>query len=142
MKSSAGIIEKIKKMSIKEIYILMIDALENPIVNLNMYSYGRVVNGVPYGCIATNVICKLFQISREEFIILNPMCSMKDIGDTEEDDDFISDFESFIDFLRIPDDHQYEDFYSKPPILKIDFKIDLEFCEANIEKIKEIINAN
>lgn len=67
MKKYTDLEWKIKDMSAKEIILAMIDGLENPVMKVDMNTFGEKKEGVCYGCAATNAICKLggFEPSKE-----------------------------------------------------------------------------
>lgn len=52
-------IEKVKSMSGKEIVLAMVDGLKNPVMKVDMDTFGSKEKGVCYGCAATNFICKV-----------------------------------------------------------------------------------
>lgn len=51
--------ETLEALSAKELILLMVDSVENPVTKLDMSTYGEVTNGICYGCAATNTILKL-----------------------------------------------------------------------------------
>lgn len=54
--------ERIKNMTFKDILDVMIKGLEKKWVNINMDTYGDVdLNGICYGCAATNALCEMIQ---------------------------------------------------------------------------------
>lgn len=99
-----GIKDIVQAMSITEIIDAMISGLKDPLVNVNMGTYGEVVikedHIVCYGCAATNAICKIANISLDDFIRLNPFCTMEHVYENEKEQDFIVNFESAINELR------------------------------------------
>lgn len=92
--------EKIQSMSAKEIIMAMVDGLKNPITEIDMSTYGNVIYGVCYGCAATNTICNLMNITKEDFIKANPKHTSKYLFLNEDDKKFVGYFESAIDCLR------------------------------------------
>lgn len=59
MKKYTDLESKIKSMSSKEIILAMIDGLENPVMKVDMNTFGKKKDGFCYGCAATNAICKI-----------------------------------------------------------------------------------
>lgn len=51
--------EKVKSMTGKEIVLAMIEGLENPVMEVDMSTYGEIKNDICYGCAATNAVCKI-----------------------------------------------------------------------------------
>ena len=88
--------EKVKSMKFSEIMKAMIDGLEKPVVEVNMATYGIHVNGVCYGCAATNAICKIGKIKLDKTNIESGKHSEAlNVGVF-----FVDHFESAIDALR------------------------------------------
>ena len=50
---------KVESMTGKEILLAMIESLENPMLQINMNTFGSYSEGICFGCAATNTICKL-----------------------------------------------------------------------------------
>jgi hypothetical protein len=92
--------ETVQAMSAKEIIMAMVDGLKDPVTKIDMYTYGEVKNGICYGCAATNVICKIGEISEEEFLEVEPDTSMLAFGRSSEDRGFLDRFEEAINSLR------------------------------------------
>ena len=59
MENKISISEKISSMTAKEIIMSMVEGLRNPTTEINMRTFGKVVDGVCFGCAATNTICKI-----------------------------------------------------------------------------------
>lgn len=89
--------QKVKSMSAKEIIMSMVEGLQNPVVRVDIDTFGEVIDNVCYGCAATNAICKIsgktfnienigYRDGRAEFINSDPY--------------FLMEFEVAIDFLR------------------------------------------
>ena len=51
--------DKVKAMTIKEIFLLMVESLRNPAIPIHMDVFGAQSFGVCYGCAATNIVCKM-----------------------------------------------------------------------------------
>lgn len=51
--------EKVQAMTGKEIIMVFVDSLLNPVIRVDMSTYGSVENGFCYGCAATNTVCKI-----------------------------------------------------------------------------------
>ena len=63
--------DKIRLLSAKEIILVMIEGLRNPVVKVDMETYGQIKHfesgkNVCYGCAATNALCKIFDITLPE----------------------------------------------------------------------------
>lgn len=92
--------QKIKSMSAKQIILAMVDSLQNPVMRVDMNEYGRKVSGICYGCAAANTICKLGNLDpKKEFVSVDERreCVNRNY---EIESDFVSSFESAINFLR------------------------------------------
>ena len=89
--------ERIKNMTFKDILDVMIKGLEKKWVNINMDTYGDVdLNGICYGCAATNALCEMIQKPiPAEFI--NPYQRHKFVKISY---DCLRDFERVINELR------------------------------------------
>jgi len=92
--------EKVQAMSAKEIIMVVVEGLRNPVTKIDMGTYGEVDDGVCYGCAATNAICKIGKISLDEFLKVEPLNSMKRFAKNLDHRDFIVMFETAIDHLR------------------------------------------
>jgi len=116
--------EKVQSMTAKEIILAMVDGLENPLVRVNMDTYGyKDSQGFCFGCAATNTICKiggikdlkqlefddediepdvpgiLKRFNFPEDSVLR-IWSLWEIPDAHEDSLFLRGFETAIDALR------------------------------------------
>jgi hypothetical protein len=60
--------KKIKSMTAKEIVMSMVNGLRNPVTQINMDTYGEVVEGVCFGCAATNALCYIGNYSTEDLL--------------------------------------------------------------------------
>jgi len=68
MKKNTSITEKIKSMTAKEIVMSMVNGLRNPVTQINMNTFGEVVEGVCFGCAATNAMCYIGNYSNEDLL--------------------------------------------------------------------------
>ena len=67
MKKYKNLEEKIQSMTAEEIIMSMVDGLKNPVVKVDMDSFGHKDDtGICYGCAATNAICKLGDLNPNE----------------------------------------------------------------------------
>jgi len=90
--------EKVRAMSAKEIIMAMVEGLRNPVVKVNMYTFGEShIDGTCYGCAATNAICKISGLVFTNNSIGSMAYRSRYIGC---DFDFLDCFESAIDSLR------------------------------------------
>ena len=94
---------KIKSLTPKQVIMAMVEGLKNPKTEINMYTYGKVVDGVCFGCAATNAICQIFAIE-------DPVPYISDGGNhgfstvatrLSEDSSTVNTFESAINALRL-----------------------------------------
>lgn len=96
-----NIVEKIKALSAKEIILLMVEAIKNPVTVLDMDTFGVIEKGVCYGCAATNVICKLNSFNTDYLLKNNFGISTSHLFSDGEERVFIAAFEDAIDSLRL-----------------------------------------
>lgn len=90
-----GFEEKVKAMSAKEIILALVDGMINPVMNVNIDTYGEIGDdGICYGCCATNFICKVANV--------DPIKVLSDDGHTglSHHGDFLDMFEYAINSLR------------------------------------------
>ena len=80
---------------------LMVKALENPKIKVNMSHYGTVIDGFCFGCAATNALCELSEKVFDETNIINEKSRAEFLG---YDQNALSYFEVIIDKIR---DGQY-----------------------------------
>ena len=85
--------------SISHIVDTMIKGLKKEWVQINMGAFGEVVNGVCFGCAATNTLCELMQEPFTENSIVESQRRGK-IGVNESE---LDNFEAAIDALRCGD---------------------------------------
>lgn len=112
--------EKVQAMSAKEIIMAMIEGLRNPITHINMGTYGDIINGICYGCAATNTICNIANLDIDYLYNNKPKGTMALIFsekptkyiEYDEGESFLNYFESAINSLREGDIGSYN-FYAK-----------------------------
>lgn len=96
--------QKVQSMTAKEIIMAMVNGLKARHVAINMTTFGDVIDGVCYGCAATNTICEISGVVFNESNIFEPYhaegVGLKD-GDSHLLVLFISRFEHAINFLRM-----------------------------------------
>lgn len=64
-----GFEEKVKSMTAKEIVLAMVDGMINPVMKVNINTFGYVDNdGICYGCSATNMICKIANVNPSDVL--------------------------------------------------------------------------
>lgn len=75
MNKYVALAEKIRSMTAKEIVLTMVESLKYPVTDrVDMGTFGRISNGVCYGCAATNLICKIGMLNpKTEFINDDPL---------------------------------------------------------------------
>lgn len=127
MIAKTELVSKIKAMSAKEIILTMVGSLRDPTTYIDTGTYGHIENGICFGCVATNTIIKIAELSEKEaFKILShtdvsgfSRATFKDgIGDLESIH-FIDCFEMAINNLRQTDIDGYNDFAESVGIQKI-----------------------
>lgn len=80
-----GLVDKIQSMSAKEIVLSMVDALRNPVIKVDVFSWGERKEGVCYGCAATNQILKISGFDPEKVLgEAEPIYSRFDFVDSNE----------------------------------------------------------
>jgi|SRR5690606_1653433 len=89
--------EKVRAMSAKEIIMAMVNGLKKQHVVVDMITFGRVCDGICYGCAATNTICEISGHAMGSHEIHNTVYRAKFCGG---DMWFVSQFEDAIDCLR------------------------------------------
>ena len=92
--------QKVQSMKFSDIMQAMIDGLKKEHVKVNLETFGDAVNGVCYGCAATNIFC---EISGKVFTPENisPLDNRhRFISESDLDDEFVFMFEDAIDDLR------------------------------------------
>lgn len=134
---------KIKSMTAKEIILKMLDGLKNPVMKVNMDTFGEKIGEVCFGCAATNMICKLGE--------LNPY---EEVGGTRNStqynmsSSFLSVFEDAINDLRSGYLYEYNGAASykgftqikittQPPAITNDNYKDPEVLQAYIDLANE-----
>ena len=90
--------EKVRSMSGADIINAMCDGLEREWARVQMASFGGSINGVCYGCAATNTICQIVGRSFDKHEI-EWRSNRKDA--IKCDYDFLGEFERAIDALRL-----------------------------------------
>lgn len=96
--------------------MLVVEVMENPLIKIEMDSFGTVVNGVCVGCIATNVICKIAGKVFDETNIYSREERAEFIG---VDGWFLRWFEVAIDLLRSGMIHHYNAYASENEFVKL-----------------------
>ena len=101
--------EKVKSMTANDIVAVMVEGLRNPVTRIYMGSYGGVHNdGFCYGCAATNAICKIANVTTEEFTEGFDEATYLSFG--SKNLNFLGVFESAINFLRLGNIFYYNDY--------------------------------
>ena len=108
--------EKVRSMSGADIINAMCDGLERKWVEVRMASFGGSINGVCYGCAATNTICQIVGRSFDKHEI-EWRSNRKDA--IKCDYDFLGEFERAIDALRLGEIGIYNSIADEIGIAKI-----------------------
>jgi len=125
--------EKVRALSAKEVILLMVGAIEYPVIKLDLETFGAVYGDVCYGCAATNMLGKLGGVVFDKTNIdehFHAEAVNAGVG-------FVSHFEGAIDFLRSGSVYSYnlyaeglgmakitdEGFGEKLPYLHNDFTV-------------------
>lgn len=87
--------EKVQSMTAKEIIMAMVEGLQNPIIKINDISE-YVLDGICFGCIVTNTICKISGKTFDKESLRNRSEKCKFIGT---DDAFLEYLETSINEL-------------------------------------------
>lgn len=65
-----GFEDKVKAMSAKEIILALVDGMKNPVMKVNIDTYGEIGDdGICYGCCATNFICKVADVDPKNVLL-------------------------------------------------------------------------
>ena len=89
--------EKVQAMTAKEIIMVFVDSLLNPVIAVDMATFGMVENGFCYGCAATNTVCKI----AGEVFNARSICDAQTRADfIKSDIEFLYYFELAINSLR------------------------------------------
>lgn len=104
--------EKVLALSAKEIVLLMIEAIKNPVIELDFDTFGAVATDMIdnrgercVGCAATNLVCKINDNKPFESEAISNYTKRANFIDTHED--FLNSFEDAIDSLRCGDIEDY-----------------------------------
>ena len=124
--------EKLQSMTIKNIVLMVIDAVENPVVTLNFDTFGKVINGVCCGCAATNSLCKMSAKVFDNNSI-EKRAAFIDIKNMT----LVSAFESSIDDLRNIDFYWYNYLADKYNYAQLPINLKHNLVVLNNESIKD-----
>jgi len=97
--------EKVQSMTGKEIVMAMVNGLQKEWVKVDMSTFGDSNTDTCFGCAATNSICQIegcLPFNTESIVDRDRRASVLNV-----DEDFLSDFENAIDFLRRGDVYLY-----------------------------------
>ena len=130
--------EKVQAMTAKEIIMAMVEGLQNPLIKIDMYDFGRVSKGVCFGCAATNTVCKIANKTFNEDSIYNTTTRAEFIG---ADFDFLNDFEGAIDCLRTGSISGYNYHAEGSNIAKIDHQFNMSLPSLTNEYTPEDLQA-
>ena len=131
-------VDKVRGMKASEIIETMITGLENPVTVVNMRTYGSILDGVCYGCAATNTIAKLCSFGKVK--IKKAVQSdgytqgLKTYTENRTVNKFVDNFESAIDYLRMGDIDSYNFLAKKEGIAEIKVRLDLPFLTTTYYK--------
>lgn len=96
---------KVKSMSAHDIIMSMVEGLRNTRTEIDMDTYGYVRDGICYGCAATNSVLHIMEADEDE-VVDHILC----VATRDNRDDFLSQFESAIDWLREGQVSYYNDY--------------------------------
>ena len=102
--------QKVKSMTAKEIIMAMVEGLRNPTTEISMSCYGQVIEGVCYGCAATNTICNIGGYAVEDLISYSTKSNSFLSTISREDltqGEFVGVFEEAINDLRLGEISSY-----------------------------------
>src|SRR5690606_26829188 len=60
---------KVKTMSAHDIIMSMVEGLRKPRTEIDMYTFGRIKEGICYGCAATNAILHVMDAGTKEEVV-------------------------------------------------------------------------
>lgn len=94
------IADKVRAMSAKEIIMAMVEGLRNPYTKIDMTTFGEKIDGICFGCAATNTLCQINGglIKLPEMGVRSERVSVR--FNNSKEPDFISAFEDAINYLR------------------------------------------
>src|SRR5690606_32735940 len=93
--------KKVKSMTAHDIIMAMVEGLRNPRTKIDMRTFGKMEEGICYGCAATNAVLHIMEAKDEEVVGHILEC------ENETYDDFLFRFERAIDYLRGGDVDNY-----------------------------------
>ena len=120
--------EKVLSMTAKEIIMSMVEGLQNPVITINMDTYGEAIEGVCFGCAATNAVCK---ISGKVFTEDNIDEDLRS-NFLKTDRLFLSEFEMAIDNLRAGGIKSYNFYANEIGIAQIKKNIGIKIPECGL----------
>ena len=134
--------EKVKAMTAKEVIDLMVDSILNPVIKLDLGTYGQVRGRICYGCAATNAVCKISGVVFDE-------TNIKEWHHAEAVNapfGFVSHFEDAIDTLRSGGFRYYNGIANKIGMAQINFEgfrerlsyLDNDFTAAELDVYKRL----
>jgi len=135
--------QKVLAMTAKEVILLMVSAVENPVIKLDFDTFGEVYDDVCYGCAATNAVCKISGVVFDKTNI-EDWHHAEAVNAPER---FISHFELAIDSLSSGDVDAYNNLYAKQigmaKITRVGFEEDLprlgnDFTKAQLKVYKRL----
>jgi hypothetical protein len=103
---------KVRKMKASQIIMAMVRGLRKPVTEIDMATYGVIRGKKCFGCAATNTICQIGGYQTKDLIevgcsSINNEYKEIDRSALVNDGDFISDFESAINQLRMGNIDRY-----------------------------------
>jgi hypothetical protein len=151
-------------MSAVDLLKVLKEVLINPVTELDMDTFGNITNGVCYGCLATNAICKIANISvdmlryKDDVFYYDTECRittrMKS-GNPElkkgtriTDLEYLSIFENYIDDIRRLNFRNMYEYNKRLGIERINFgnmnlsSNKIEFTSITLDSLNYLISIN
>lgn len=131
--------EKVQAMTGDEIIIAMVEGLQNPVMKINMNTFGIMEDNICFGCAATNAVCK---ISGKVFNAKNIYWRSERAQFIQTEERFLNLFESAIDGLRKGLIWSYNNCAEEIGIAQIKYGFDLPYLSNDYtpEDLQAYIN--
>ncbi len=107
--------KKIKSMSAHDIIMAMVEGLRKPRTEIDMGTFGKMEEGICFGCAATNAVLHIMEAKEEEEI----KDHIRAFPDYRLCPPFVTHFESAMDYLRRGRVDDYNYFTAKLGIAQI-----------------------
>jgi hypothetical protein len=142
---------RIQTMTAKEVILSMVSGLRKKHTEINMDTYGKIENGVCYGCAATNCIIEIAEGEKDWYF---PNDTRLTISSFIQPIDLVAasvivHFETAINYLRQGDIgiyNEYEDYINIPTIhVPVDFPelplLENDYTEEDLLVYEQLANA-